>query len=55
MADEVLSQNEIDSLLSSISSGEMDAEELKQEEKEQKVRVYDLSGHCGFQRIKSAA
>ncbi|MFD2760349.1 flagellar motor switch protein FliM [Lentibacillus juripiscarius] len=50
MADEVLSQNEIDSLLSSISSGEMDAEELKQEEKEQKVRVYDFKRALRFSK-----
>lgn len=36
MAEEVLSQNEIDALLSAISSGEMDADELKQDEKAKK-------------------
>lgn len=40
--DEILSQNEIDALLSAITSGEMDAEELKKEEAEKKVRVYDF-------------
>lgn len=33
MSGEVLSQNEIDALLSAISTGEMDAEELKKEGK----------------------
>ncbi|MBP1968092.1 flagellar motor switch protein FliM [Virgibacillus natechei] len=42
MTDEILSQNEIDSLLSAITSGEMDAEELQKEEQEKKVRVYDF-------------
>src|SRR5699024_10517397 len=36
------SQNEIDALLSAITSGEMDAEELKKEEEEKRVRVYDF-------------
>lgn len=31
--DEILSQNEIDVLLSAITSGEMDAEELKKKKK----------------------
>ncbi|MGM0507860.1 MAG: flagellar motor switch protein FliM [Fusobacteriota bacterium] len=39
---EVLSQGEIDSLLSAISTGEMDIEEAKNEEKEKKVKVYDF-------------
>lgn len=30
--EEILSQNEIDALLSAITSGEMDAEQLKKEE-----------------------
>lgn len=48
MADEILSQNEIDALLSAITSGEMDADELKKEEKEQKVRVYDFKRALRF-------
>ncbi|QEY88048.1 Flagellar motor switch protein FliM [Bacillus amyloliquefaciens] len=36
MSGEVLSQNEIDALLSAISTGEADAEELKKEVKEKK-------------------
>ncbi|MBN8234459.1 flagellar motor switch protein FliM [Halobacillus kuroshimensis] len=50
MAEEVLSQNEIDSLLSALSSGEMDAEELKKEEKEKKVRVYDFKRALRFSK-----
>lgn len=48
--DEVLSQNEIDALLSAISSGEMDADELKKEEKEKRVRVYDFKRALRFSK-----
>ncbi|RKQ37493.1 flagellar motor switch protein FliM [Oceanobacillus halophilus] len=48
--DEVLSQNEIDALLSAITSGEMDAEELKKEETEKKVRVYDFKRALRFSK-----
>ncbi|WP_404452628.1 flagellar motor switch protein FliM [Virgibacillus necropolis] len=48
--EEVLSQNEIDALLSAISSGEMNAEELKKEEKEKKVRVYDFKRALRFSK-----
>jgi flagellar motor switch protein FliM len=47
---EVLSQNEIDALLSALSSGEMDAEELKKEEKEQKVKAYDFRRALRFSK-----
>lgn len=47
---EVLSQNEIDALLSAISTGEMDAEELKREEKEQKIRTYDFKRALRFSK-----
>lgn len=49
MVDEVLSQSEIDALLSAITSGEMDAEELKKEGK-QKVRVYDFKRALRFSK-----
>lgn len=49
MADDILSQNEIDALLSAISSGEMDAEELKKEE-EHKVSVYDFKRALRFSK-----
>ncbi|MFC4023142.1 flagellar motor switch protein FliM [Oceanobacillus longus] len=48
--DEVLSQNEIDALLSAITSGEMNAEELKKEEQEKKVRVYDFKRALRFSK-----
>ncbi|RDW17826.1 flagellar motor switch protein FliM [Oceanobacillus chungangensis] len=47
---EILSQNEIDALLSAISSGEMDAEELKKEEQEKRVRVYDFKRALRFSK-----
>ncbi|MCQ6265802.1 flagellar motor switch protein FliM [Fictibacillus sp. WQ 8-8] len=50
MLAEVLSQNEIDALLSAISTGEMDAEELKRKEKEQKVRTYDFKRALRFSK-----
>lgn len=53
MADEVLSQSEIDALLSALSSGEMDANQLKKEEQDRKVRVYDFKRALVFQRIRS--
>ena len=49
MAD-VLSQGEIDALLSAISAGEMDADELKKKEKEQKIRVYDFKRALRFSK-----
>ncbi|MGI5921885.1 MAG: flagellar motor switch protein FliM [Syntrophomonadaceae bacterium] len=39
---EVLSQSEIDALLSALSSGSVDANELKQEQNRKKVKVYDF-------------
>ncbi|WP_067729399.1 flagellar motor switch protein FliM [Oceanobacillus damuensis] len=48
--DEVLSQNEIDALLSAITSGEMDAEDLKKEEQEKRVRVYDFKRALRFSK-----
>jgi len=50
VAEEVLSQNEIDALLSAISTGEMDADDLKQEEKQKKVRVYDFKRALRFSK-----
>ncbi|SFG01644.1 flagellar motor switch protein FliM [Sporolactobacillus nakayamae] len=49
MAD-VLSQSEIDALLSALSTGEMDAEELKSEEKKSKIRVYDFKRALRFSK-----
>ncbi|MGM7701180.1 flagellar motor switch protein FliM [Pseudalkalibacillus sp. Hm43] len=50
MLAEVLSQNEIDALLSALSTGEMDAEELKKEEAEKKVKVYDFKRALRFSK-----
>lgn len=50
MAEEVLSQNEIDALLSALSTGEMNADDLKKEEKEKKVRVYDFKRALRFSK-----
>lgn len=41
MAD-VLSQNEIDSLLTALASGDVDVEEMKKETENQKVKAYDF-------------
>ncbi|OXM84677.1 flagellar motor switch protein FliM [Paenibacillus rigui] len=47
---DVLSQNEIDALLAALSSGEMDAEELKKEESQKKVRAYDFKRAVRFSK-----
>lgn len=39
---EILSQNEIDALLSALSTGSIDANELKEEESKKKVKIYDF-------------
>lgn len=41
MAD-VLSQNEIDSLLSALSTGAVDVDEIKRESEDQRIKVYDF-------------
>ena len=48
MTEEILSQHEIDALLSAITSGDMNAEELKKEEP--KVRVYDFKRALRFSK-----
>ncbi|WP_411955457.1 flagellar motor switch protein FliM [Alkalibacillus sp. S2W] len=51
MADDVLSQGEIDALLSAISTGEMDAEELKEQQTdERKIRDYDFKRALRFSK-----
>jgi flagellar motor switch protein FliM len=47
---DVLSQNEIDALLAALSSGEMDAEELKKEDTEKKIRAYDFKRATRFSK-----
>jgi flagellar motor switch protein FliM len=39
---EVLSQSEIDALLAALTSGSVNADDLKEEEKKKKIRVYDF-------------
>ncbi|WP_335870724.1 flagellar motor switch protein FliM [Bacillus sp. 2205SS5-2] len=50
MSSEVLSQNEIDALLSALSTGEMSADDFKKEEEEKKVRVYDFKRALRFSK-----
>ena len=40
MADEVLSQSEIDKLLSAMADGTVSAEEVKAEEEQKKIKTY---------------
>lgn len=42
MADDVLSQSEIDKLLSAIADGTVSTEEVKAEEEQKKIKVYDF-------------
>ncbi|WP_374721872.1 flagellar motor switch protein FliM [Peribacillus tepidiphilus] len=50
MSGEVLSQSEIDALLSALSTGEMSADELKKEESEKKVKSYDFKRALRFSK-----
>lgn len=50
LSGDVLSQNEIDALLSALSSGEMDADELKKEQSEKKVKAYDFKRALRFSK-----
>ncbi|AZV42281.1 flagellar motor switch protein FliM [Peribacillus asahii] len=50
MSGEILSQSEIDALLSALSTGEMDAEELKKEEVEKRVKAYDFKRALRFSK-----
>ncbi len=50
MSGDVLSQSEIDALLSAISTGEMNADELKKEETEKRVKVYDFKRALRFSK-----
>ena len=47
---EVLSQNEIDALLSALSTGELAPEELQKEEEKQKVKPYDFKSPQKFSK-----
>lgn len=50
MAGDILSQNEIDALLSAISTGEMTADEIKKEDETKKVKVYDFKRALRFSK-----
>lgn len=47
---EVLSQSEIDALLSALSSGELTAEEIRKEEPDRKIKVYDFKRAMRFSK-----
>jgi len=40
---DVLSQNEIDDLLTALSTGEVDVKDIEEDKKERKIRKYDFS------------
>lgn len=50
MTGDILSQNEIDALLSALSTGEMSAEDIKPEEDSRKVKVYDFKRALRFSK-----
>lgn len=52
MADEVLSQNEIDALLSALTTGDMDAEELKKKKVKKRFVSMISSERYDFQKTK---
>jgi len=47
---EILSQSEIDALLSALSAGELNAEEIKKEEEEKRVKTYDFKRALRFSK-----
>ena len=49
MAD-VLSQNEIDALLSALSTGELEAEEVGKDDDKHKVKLYDFKSPQKFSK-----
>lgn len=49
---EILSQNEIDALLSALSTGEVNAEEIKKEEEEKRFVLTISNGRSDFQKNK---
>ncbi|WP_342512596.1 flagellar motor switch protein FliM [Sporosarcina sp. FSL K6-1522] len=50
MSGDILSQNEIDALLSALSTGEMSADDMKKEEETRKVKVYDFKRALRFSK-----
>lgn len=53
MAGDVLSQSEIDALLSAISTGEMSADDIKKEDEDARLKFMTLNEHFDSQKIKS--
>ncbi len=49
-SEEILSQSEIDALLSALSTGEVNPEEIKKEEQERKVKTYDFKRALRFSK-----
>ncbi|PWK12703.1 flagellar motor switch protein FliM [Tumebacillus permanentifrigoris] len=47
---EVLSQNEIDALLSALTSGEITAEEIRKDDSDRKIKVYDFKRAMRFSK-----
>lgn len=47
---EILSQEEIDTLLSALSSGQLKVEEIKEEQKEKKIKPYDFKRPSKFSK-----
>ncbi|MGE5654548.1 MAG: flagellar motor switch protein FliM [Bacillota bacterium] len=47
---EILSQEEIDALLSALSTGQLDLNQIKKEEEEPKIRVYDFKRPSKFSK-----
>ena len=45
---EILSQSEIDALLNALQTGEVDAESIKQQKNEKKIRIYDFADLINF-------
>ncbi len=50
MSSEVLSQNEIDALLSALTTGEMSADDFKKEEETKRVKSYDFKRALRFSK-----
>lgn len=50
LAGDILSQSEIDALLSALSTGEMTADEMKSEQEARKVRTYDFKRALRFSK-----
>ncbi|MBU5211122.1 flagellar motor switch protein FliM [Heyndrickxia oleronia] len=50
MSGEILSQSEIDALLSALSTGEMNADDIKKEQETKKVKVYDFKRALRFSK-----